>query len=158
MPSYEVTSKHIGQLKEQTTDEVTQACSAAPFLDQGCASVIPSYFSTRNEAMREIAADGWWPMAWIDKPGASYPAHFHEGAEALYMIDGDLEFTDLAAGVTHSLKAGDKLILPARVVHSVLSRTGATYLLGLSILVPFEDHFIAAGNAQPDPAALEVSR
>ena len=153
LPSY-----HIGLLKKQTTEEANQACSAAPFLDQSRATVIPSYFSTRNEAMREIGADGWWPMAWIDKPGASYPAHFHKGAEALYMIDGDLEFTDLAAGATHSLKAGDKLILPARVVHSVLSRTGATYLLGLSVLVPFEDHFIAAGNAQPDPVAAEVSR
>ena len=126
---------------------VSRSCSSIAFLDRSYASVIPAHFSTRGEAIREIAEDGWWPMAWIDKPGASYPAHFHNGAEALYMIDGDLEFTDLAAGVTHSLRPGDKLILPARVVHSVLSRNGATYLLGLSVLVLFEDHFIPASQA-----------
>ena len=83
-------------------------------------------------------------MAWMDKPDSSYDSHFHNGDESLYMIDGVLEFTDRAADVTHVLKPGDKLFLPAGVVHSVKSEAGATYILGLSILSPFDEHFIPA--------------
>ena len=111
-------------------------------MNKATATVHPAYFSAREEAIQEIARMGWWPMAWMDKPGSSYASHFHVGDESLYMIDGVLELTDEAAGITHVLKAGDKLDLPARVVHSVKSETGATYLLGLSILSPFDEHFI----------------
>ena len=81
-------------------------------------------------------------FVWIDKPGSSYDAHYHAGDEALYMLDGTLEFTDRDAGATHVLRPGDKLSLPAGVVHSVKSEQGATYLLSLSVLTPFDDHFI----------------
>ena len=53
---------------------------------------------------------------------------------------------DIAAGVTHHLQPGFKLILPAGVIHSVSTSIGATYLISLSVLTPFEDHFIPAGE------------
>ena len=116
-------------------------------MSMATATVYPAYFSTREEAILEICKHGWWPMAWMDKPAASYQAHFHVGDESLYMIDGVLEFTDQAAGITHVLRSGDKLLLPARVVHSVRSKTGATYILGLSVLSPFDEHFIPVERA-----------
>ncbi len=116
--------------------------SCAPFLDSSEATVLSGYFQGRAQAMQEILTDGWWPMAWIDKPGSSYADHYHVGAEALYLLDGQLDFTDLAANTTWRLRPGDKLVLPARLEHRVSSLGGATYLISLSVLVPFDDHFI----------------
>lgn len=118
------------------------AVSCAPFLDSTEATFLPGYFQTRAQAMQEILDDGWWPMAWIDKPGSSYADHYHVGAEALYLLDGQLDFADLAANTTWRLRPGDKLVLPALLEHRVSSLGGATYLISLSVLVPFDDHFI----------------
>lgn len=127
------------------TAEDTVSC--APFLDSREATVLPGYFQTRAQVMQEILTDGWWPMAWIDKPGSSYADHYHAGAEALYLLDGQLDFTDLSASTTWRLRPGDKLVLPARLEHRVSSLGGATYLISLSVLVPFEDHFIPVGQS-----------
>jgi Cupin domain len=121
---------------------VNTALSCAPYLGLSEAICLSGYFRTRDDVMQEILTDGWWPMAWIDKPGSSYGDHYHLGAEALYLLDGGLDFTDLAANKTFHLRPGDKLVLPARVQHRVSSRAGATYLLSLSVLVPFDGHFI----------------
>jgi mannose-6-phosphate isomerase-like protein (cupin superfamily) len=121
---------------------IAQACSAEPYLRRGHATLFRSYFTDRRTAIEEIADDGWWPVAWMDPANSSYPAHHHKNAESLYLLDGEMELTDIAADVTFTLKPFDKLILPARLVHRVASTPGTTYLIGLSVLEPFDDHFI----------------
>lgn len=124
----------------------SNACSAELYLKRDSATLLRSYFSSRREVLDEIADDGWWPVAWMDPEKSSYEAHYHQGAESLYLLDGEMEFTDIAAGLSFTLHPFDKLVLPARVVHRVSSVPGATYLIGLSVLVPFDDHFISAGQ------------
>ena len=118
--------------------------SAGAHLRSTSATLLRSYFSTRREALDEIANDGWWPVSWVDPPNSSYPAHYHVAAESLYLLDGEMEFTDVRAGIAHTLKPFDKLVIPERVVHSVTSTPGATYLISLKVLGPFDDHFVAA--------------
>ena len=107
--------------------------------------VCPGYFRTREDAITEIMKDGFWPVSWIDRPGASYEPHCHRDEETLYLIEGSLEFTDLVVGKTYHLTAGDKLLLPARASHSVQTRDGATYIMGIRTLVAFDDHFLPPG-------------
>jgi hypothetical protein len=127
-------------------DDRERTPSAAPYLDLTTATVLRSQFAAKRDVLDEIADDQWWPVAWMDSPLSSYPPHFHVGAESLYLLHGELEFTDIAAGTTHVLGPLDKLIIPARVTHSVASTRGATYIIGLSKLGPFEGHFIPADD------------
>jgi len=100
------------------------------------------HFEGKAQAIAEILKDGYWPVSWIDKPGADYEAHRHRDEETLYVVAGALDFTDTKSGETHHLKPGDKLFLPAGLTHSARSDEGATYIMGIRTLMPFDDHFL----------------
>ncbi len=51
-------------------------------------------------------------------PDASFPAHSHPGEELVYVTEGSLEYA-VAGKPPVTLKAGDVLFIPARVVHAV---------------------------------------
>lgn len=100
------------------------------------------YFHTKEEAIAEIMRDGYWPISWIDKPGSELGPHIHRDHETLYIVDGSLDFTEVESGETHHLTAGDKLVLPARLPHSARTSDGATYIMGIRTLVPFDEHIL----------------
>ena len=105
-------------------------------------SISSSYFETKEQALAEIQKDGYWPVSWIDKPGADYEAHCHRDEETLYVVEGVLEFVDCKAGKTHLLRPGDKLFLPARHTHEARTSEGTTYIMGIKTLVHFDEHFL----------------
>jgi quercetin dioxygenase-like cupin family protein len=78
----------------------------------------------------------------VDKPGSSYAPHRHRDDETLYIVAGSMEFTDLSAGKTHHLVAGDKLMLPARVPHAAHTTEGTTYIMGIRTLVALDEHVL----------------
>ena len=104
--------------------------------------IIREHFRTREDAIAEIASDGLWPISWVDKPGAEYSPHCHRDRETIYVVEGSLEFTDVGSRETHVLRAGDKLLLPARLTHSARSDEGAVYIMGIRTLVALEDHVL----------------
>jgi quercetin dioxygenase-like cupin family protein len=104
--------------------------------------ILAGHFAGKEQALAEITSDGYWPISWIDKPGAIYEPHRHCDDETLYVVDGSIDFTDLTTGATHHLGPGDKLFLPARLPHSASSKDGATYIMGIRTLVAFEDHVL----------------
>ena len=50
-------------------------------------------------------------------PGVTFGKHTHPGEEAIYMLEGTLEY-EVEGRPTITLKAGDVLFIPARVVHA----------------------------------------
>jgi cupin superfamily acireductone dioxygenase involved in methionine salvage len=74
--------------------------------------------------------------------GRSTSPHLHRDDETLYIVDGALDFRETETGATYHLTAGDKLVLPARLPHSASSREGATYIMGIRTLVPFDEHLL----------------
>jgi len=50
-------------------------------------------------------------------PGVAFGKHTHPGEEAIYMLEGTLEY-EVEGRPTITLKAGDVLFIPARVVHA----------------------------------------
>ena len=75
------------------------------------ASVIKRFFRTKQEAIADINAEGFWPISWIDGPGETYAAHYHRSDERLYLVAGTMDFEDVSGGCRHRLEPGDKLVL-----------------------------------------------
>ena len=81
-------------------------------------------------AMRQILAkEGLSAYRWSNGPGDEYATHTHNFHKVLYVINGSITFNmpQLARQVT--LRAGDRLELPAGVAHSaVVGREGVACL------------------------------
>ena len=76
-----------------------------------------------------LARDGFDAFAWTDPPGATYSAHSHDHDESLWVVAGEMTFG--TADGDFRLRAGDRLMLPARTVHTATAGpAGATYLIG----------------------------
>src|SRR5437762_11507377 len=99
--------------------------------------VIKGFFGSKEEAIGDIKNEGFWPFAWLDKPGDSFEPHCHANDERLYLIEGPLEFEDVRAQKVFHLEPGDKLILPARTVHRGTTKVGAKYIVSMQELVHF---------------------
>jgi quercetin dioxygenase-like cupin family protein len=65
----------------------------------------------------------WSKVRWTALPGCRQPAHRHPNQEDAYLIEeGELEFR--IAGKKRVVRAGDSLVIPPGVPHSVRNRTG----------------------------------
>ncbi len=51
------------------------------------------------------------------QPGGFNPSHTHDREEALVLIEGTLDVT--AHGETHTLGAGDTIVIPANTAHQI---------------------------------------
>src|ERR1700758_531421 len=67
----------------------------------------------------DLSVSGWEAVqVRVDiDPGSVAPAHRHPGEEAVYVLEGSLEYR-LEGKPPVTLKAGDVLFIPAGVVHS----------------------------------------
>ena len=57
-------------------------------------------------------------------PGVAFGKHWHPGEEIVYVIEGSLEY-QLADGAPLTLKAGEVLYIPARIIHSARNTSNA---------------------------------
>jgi quercetin dioxygenase-like cupin family protein len=55
--------------------------------------------------------------AWGNGPGDTYPAHTHAYDKVIYVVRGSITFGLPQTGQQLTLRAGDRLDLPAGVVH-----------------------------------------
>ncbi len=85
---------------------------------------------TQEEAEARLHTEGYRAFRWHDVPGSAYPRHKHETDDCFWVINGEVVFT--VEDTQYKLKSGDRLYIPARILHSseVSSATGATYLVG----------------------------
>lgn len=71
-----------------------------------------------EEALRRLyAAEGLTPYAWSNAPGDVYAAHTHATHKVLYCLRGSITFGLPDSGSQITLNPGDRLDLPAGVVH-----------------------------------------
>ena len=69
-------------------------------------------------ALREICArQGLRPSRWSNAPGDVYAAHMHGYDKVIYVVRGAISFGLPASGGRIDLEAGDRLELPAGVLH-----------------------------------------
>jgi uncharacterized cupin superfamily protein len=94
---------------------------------------------TKERAAREISEKGLWPYSLHAAAGSTYPYHHHETDETLYVIEGELVFTEEQADRQYAVRAGDKMVIPARHGHTVRAVTKSKYIMGLKDFIPIEE-------------------
>lgn len=75
---------------------------------------------TESTLRRLCADEGLQPYPWSNGPGDTYAAHSHSYDKVIYVVKGSITFGLPELGGKISLKAGDKLDLPAGVVHNAV--------------------------------------
>lgn len=82
--------------------------------------VIPWAGSTSpsESTLRQLMVDeGLDPYSWSNGPFDVYSAHSHNYGKVIYVVQGSITFGLPELGKSLTLKAGDRLDLPAGVVH-----------------------------------------
>jgi uncharacterized protein YjlB len=72
---------------------------------------------------RRMTEEGLAPYSWSNGPFDVYSAHSHSYNKVIYVVQGSITFGLPELGRQLSLKAGDRLDLPAGTVHD--ARVGA---------------------------------
>ena len=75
---------------------------------------------TQSSLWRLMIHEGLSPYSWSNGPHDTYSAHSHSYDKVIYVVQGSLTFglPELAQKLT--LKAGDRLDLPANIVHDAI--------------------------------------
>jgi quercetin dioxygenase-like cupin family protein len=72
-----------------------------------------------EDALRQsLEAEGLQIYHWSNEPGEKYDTHSHTYHKIIYVIDGSVTFTMPDLEQTVHLEIGDRMDLPAGVVHS----------------------------------------
>ena len=72
---------------------------------------------TQSALMQRMRAEGLSPYTWSNGPFDVYSAHSHSYNKVIYVVQGSITFGLPELGKQLTLKAGDRLDLPAGIVH-----------------------------------------
>jgi quercetin dioxygenase-like cupin family protein len=85
-----------------------------------------------DDLMTRLRGEATGCYSWSNGPGDRYAAHSHSYEKVLYCVDGSITFVlEAENGRRIELKAGDRMVLPARTVHeAVVGPAGCTCIEG----------------------------
>jgi quercetin dioxygenase-like cupin family protein len=84
-----------------------------------------------DELMSRLKAEATGCYSWSNGPGDRYAAHNHNYEKVLYCVDGSITFVVEDEGRRIEMKPGDRMVLPAGTMHSVVvGPTGCTCIEG----------------------------
>lgn len=73
---------------------------------------------TEAELRQQLEAEGLDPYRWSNGPYDHYDAHVHDYHKVIVVVSGSITFGFPIDGAPTTLKAGDRLDLPAGVRHN----------------------------------------
>lgn len=77
--------------------------------------------SPTESTLRQLCADeGLKPYPWSNGPFDVYPAHMHSYDKIIYVVRGSITFSLPELGQEIILNAGDRLDLPAGILHDAV--------------------------------------
>lgn len=86
---------------------------------------------TEAELRQLYAAEGLAPYRWSNGPHDRYQAHRHAFHKVIYVVSGSITIALPELGDSLTLVAGDRLDLPAGILHdAVVGSTGVVCLEG----------------------------
>ena len=71
-----------------------------------------------DEFRAQLHADGLRPYVWSNGPNFEYSAHTHSYTKVIYVVSGSITFLLPDSEEDIDMQAGDRLVLPARVLHA----------------------------------------
>lgn len=85
---------------------------------------------TEEEAEARLHQEGYSCYRWYDVPGTSYPRHWHDVDEVIWVLSGEIHIT--VGSETLVIRKGDRLDLPAKLAHTAVvpESGGVTYVVG----------------------------
>ena len=72
---------------------------------------------TQSMLWQRMTDEGLSPYSWSNGPHDTYAAHSHSYNKVIYVVQGSITFGLPELGQQLNMKAGDRLDLPAGVVH-----------------------------------------
>jgi mannose-6-phosphate isomerase-like protein (cupin superfamily) len=83
----------------------------------------------KTALLHKMSQEGLDPYSWSNGPGDVYGAHQHPYHKVIYVVSGSITFGLPEEGESVDLQAGDRLDLPAGVVHNaVVGQNGVVCL------------------------------
>lgn len=76
--------------------------------------------ATQSTLWRLMTDEGLGPYSWSNGPHDTYAAHSHSYDKVIYIVQGSITFGLPALKQKLTLKAGDRLDLPAEIVHDAV--------------------------------------
>lgn len=90
------------------------------------------FFSSHAEVLEDIKRTGFWPTTLIAPASPELPLHWHDCEVHTYVIAGSTATLDGVTGERVAMEPGDKLVIPAGVVHAeCATATDVTYIVAL---------------------------
>ena len=84
---------------------------------------LQSWLPTEADLRRSMLAQGLQPYRWSNGPGDTYPPHSHPYHKVILVVEGSITFGLPEEGEHLQLIPGDRLDLPAGIMHD--ARVGA---------------------------------
>ncbi len=109
--------------------------------------VTENAFTTKEQAIEEIEAANLWTFEAELEPGEVAP-HWHNFYAQTYILEGQINITDVASGISYECGPGARVIGPPRAVHSEQC-TGVKIIAGLAV-----DPSTLEADYNLDPAEL----
>ena len=76
--------------------------------------------ATQSTLWQLMTDEGLSPYSWSNGPHDTYAAHSHSYDKVIYVVQGSITFGLPALKQKLTLKAGDRLDLPAEIVHDAV--------------------------------------
>jgi quercetin dioxygenase-like cupin family protein len=76
------------------------------------------FFNSTADVLDDVKKNGTWPTTFVSGPSEGLHVHWHEDEVHAYIMKGETDFLDAKSGKRTSVKAGDKIVVPARVLHA----------------------------------------
>lgn len=73
-----------------------------------------------TELWKLLREEGYVPDRWAGSPGQLYPDHWHPFDKVVVVARGSIVFKDCSTGMKYELLPGDRLLVPAGLLHSAL--------------------------------------
>ncbi len=76
------------------------------------------FFSSKEQVLDDIKKNGTWPTTFVSGATDGPPVHWHIDEIHAYIMEGETDFLDQQSGARTAVKAGDKIVVPARTLHA----------------------------------------
>lgn len=103
----------------------------------------PGFFKTPADVLDDVKVNQTWPTTFVSGPSDAAPVHWHSDEVHAYIMEGETDFLDAASGKQTPVKAGDKIIVPARALHAEGAvKDRVVYILALPRPLPGDEFLV----------------
>jgi len=102
--------------------------------------IYADFFESRADVLDDVKKNGTWPTTFVSGPSEGLHVHWHSDEVHAYIMEGETDFLDAKSGSRTPVKAGDKIVVPAKTLHAEGAvQERVVYILALPQPLPPEE-------------------